>query len=65
MTGPSELTRAQLCRALAAHAIIVRCPEALEQFTAPEFAEGVASFIERFALGELVGRPPPPMCEPE
>jgi hypothetical protein len=51
------LTLEQLCRALAAHSMVVAHNNHLHSVMAPEIIEGTAQFIWRFALGEPVSRP--------
>lgn len=53
----AQITLAQFCRALAAHAMITALPHELRKVTAPETSETIASIIHRFALGERIGRP--------
>jgi len=48
------------CRALAAHALLMKFSFEMQSFMAPEVGEQVAEFIEAFARGEAVSRPPPP-----
>jgi len=55
----STFTLEQLCRALAAHALLSGHPELLQTFMAPETAETTAEIIHRFALGEPMARPRP------
>jgi hypothetical protein len=51
------ITLEQLCRALAAHVLMVAHPHMLHEALAPETAERTAEFIHRFALGEPLERP--------
>jgi hypothetical protein len=54
-----DFTLEQLCRALAAHALLVARAYDLNGFFAPEIGEQTAEFIFRFAKGETVVRPAP------
>ena len=54
-----DFTLEQLCRALAAHALLVSHHHALHDFLAPEIGEQSAKFIHDFALGEPIERPCP------
>jgi hypothetical protein len=47
----------ELCRALAAHAVLIAKSDAMQGFFAPEYAQSVADFIYGFAKGEEVSRP--------
>jgi hypothetical protein len=53
----TQITLEQLCRALAAHALMSAHPHLLHEFMAPETIEQTAQYIHRFALGEPLARP--------
>ncbi|HUB64260.1 MAG TPA: hypothetical protein VL996_07385 [Methylocella sp.] len=64
LNDPSEnealpITLEQFSLALAAHALLTAFQGELHKFTSPEFGESIASFIQRFALGEKIDRPQP------
>lgn len=56
-TALQPFTLQQLCRALAAHALLSTHPDLLQTFLAPETAEITAEIIYRFAMGEQMARP--------
>ena len=48
------------CRALAMHVMLTTYPRAYHGPLAPEYAEGIATAILRFARGEAMVRPQTP-----